>query len=43
MSAEVEVLLARMADVERRLVKHASAPAPSGLTEPDPGGERSLW
>ncbi len=42
MSADVEVLLARMADVERRLVEHASAPAPSGLTEPDPGG-RERW
>lgn len=39
MSANVEVLLARMADVERRLIEHASVPPPTGLTEPDPGGE----
>jgi DinB family protein len=39
MSADVDALLARMADAERRLVEHASAPTPSGLTEPDPDGE----
>ncbi len=39
MSAAVEVLLARLADAERRLVEHASAPVPDRLTEPDPGGE----
>jgi DinB superfamily len=39
MSAAVDALVARMADAERRLVEHASAPVPSGLTEPDPGGE----
>ncbi len=39
MSAGVDALLARMADAERRLVEHASAPPPAGLTEPDPGGE----
>jgi hypothetical protein len=39
MSADVDALLARMADAERRLVEHASAPVPSGLTEPDPGGD----
>ena len=39
MSADVEALLARMADAERRLVEHASAPVLSGLTEPDPGAE----
>lgn len=38
MSASVDSLLARMADAERRLVEHADAPVPSGLTEPDPGG-----
>jgi hypothetical protein len=39
MSAAVDALLARMAEAERRLVEHASAPLPSGLTEPDPGAE----
>jgi hypothetical protein len=39
MSAAVDALLARMTDAERRLVEHASAPTPSGLTQPDPGGE----
>lgn len=39
MSASVERLLARLAAAERRLVEHASAPVPDGLTEPDPGGE----
>lgn len=39
MTDAVDALLARMADAERRLVEHASAPVPSGLTEPDPGGE----
>jgi hypothetical protein len=39
MSAAVDALLARLADAERRLVEHASAPIPSGLTEADPGGE----
>lgn len=39
MSASVDTLLARMADAERRLVEHADAPVPSGLTEPDPGAE----
>jgi hypothetical protein len=39
MTANVDVLLARMADAERRLVEHASAPAPAGLTEPDPDGQ----
>lgn len=32
-------LLARMADAERRLVEHAAAPLPSGLSDPDPGAE----
>ncbi|MGH2445193.1 MAG: DinB family protein [Candidatus Limnocylindria bacterium] len=39
MSAAVEELLARLADAEHRLVEHADAPVPEGLTEPDPGGE----
>ncbi|HET7646629.1 MAG TPA: DinB family protein [Candidatus Limnocylindria bacterium] len=39
MTASVDSLLARMADAERRLVEHADAPIPSGLTEPDSGGE----
>lgn len=39
MSASVDNLLARMADAERRLVEHADAPIPAGLTDPDPGGE----
>ena len=39
MSAAVDELLARLADAERRLVEHADAPLPSGLTDPDPGAE----
>ncbi|HEX7197067.1 MAG TPA: DinB family protein [Candidatus Limnocylindria bacterium] len=39
MSASVDALLARLTDVERRLVEHAGAPLPPGLTDPDPGGE----
>lgn len=39
MSAAVEALLTRLADAERRLAEHANAPVPSGLTDPDPGGE----
>jgi DinB family protein len=39
MSASVDTLLARLADAERRLAEHASAPVPSGLTDPDEGGE----
>jgi hypothetical protein len=39
MSAAVDALLARLADAERRLAEHATAPVPSGLTEPDPGAE----
>jgi hypothetical protein len=38
MSADVDSLLARLAEAERRLVEHAAAPLPPGLTEPDPGG-----
>jgi len=41
MTAAVDSLLARLADAERRLVEHADAPLPSGLTDPDSGtGER---
>ncbi|MDQ2690028.1 MAG: DinB family protein [Chloroflexota bacterium] len=39
MSAAVDSLLARLADAESRLVEHADAPLPAGLTEPDPGAE----
>ena len=39
MNANVEALIARMADVERRLAEHAAGPIPAGLSEPDPGGE----
>ena len=34
---DVETVLKRLADVEARLVAHAAAPLPSGLTDPDPG------
>ena len=37
MSASVDTLLERLATAERRLVEHAAAPVPSGLTAPDPG------
>ncbi|MGH2429921.1 MAG: DinB family protein [Candidatus Limnocylindria bacterium] len=39
MSAAVDKLISRLADVERRLIEHADAPPATGLTEPDPGGE----
>ena len=39
MSASVDSVLERLAEVERRLSEHAAGPVPSGLTEPDPGGE----
>ena len=39
MSADVDALIDRLADAERRLVKHAAVPLPPGLTEPDPDGE----
>lgn len=39
MSASVDTLLTRLGDAERRLADHASAPLPSGLTDPDEGGE----
>jgi len=42
MSAEIDSLLARLADAERRLVEHAAAPLPAGLTDPDPG-EVERW
>jgi hypothetical protein len=35
MSASIDSLLARIADAERRLGEHASAPLPGGLTDPD--------
>jgi len=38
-SPSVDALLARMADAERRLVEHAAAPLPAGLSDPDPGAE----
>ena len=37
MTADVDALLARLAKVERRLAKHAAAPLPRRLTDPDPG------
>ena len=39
MTAAVDALIARLADVERRLAEHASRPLPPGLADPDPGGE----
>lgn len=39
MSAAIDSLVARLADVERRLAEHASAPLPTALSDPDPGGE----
>ena len=39
MSAEIDALVARMSEAERRLAAHAAAPVPAGLTEPDPGGD----
>jgi DinB superfamily len=38
-SDAVRRLLARLADAERRLVEHAEAPLPPGLSDPDRGGE----
>ena len=35
MTADVEALIARLAEAERRLVEHADAPLPPGLTDPD--------
>ena len=37
MTADVEALLSRLAEAERRLVAHADEPLPSGLTDPDDG------
>lgn len=37
MSADVDALIARLADAERRLVEHAAEPPTAGLTAPDPG------
>jgi hypothetical protein len=39
MNARVGALIERMAQVESRLVEHAAAPLPTGLSDPDPGGE----
>lgn len=39
MSADVNALIERMARAESRLVAHAGAPLPPGLSDPDPGGE----
>ena len=38
MSADVDALITRLADTERRLAEHAVKPPPPGLTAPDPGG-----
>ncbi len=38
MSPDVDALITRLADAERRLAEHAAKPPPPGLTEPDPGG-----
>ena len=37
MTADIDALLARLAEVERRLAAHADAPLPAGLTDPDAG------
>ena len=39
MTADVEALLARLGEAERRLVEHAAVPPPPGLTDPDPSTE----
>ena len=39
MTANVDALLGRLAEAERRLVEHADAPLPPGLTDPDPSTE----
>jgi len=39
MSTDVDALINRLADAERRLAEHAAKPPPPGLTAPDPGGE----
>jgi DinB superfamily len=38
-TASVDELIARLDAAERRLAEHADAPLPSGLTEPDAGGD----
>ena len=38
MSPDVDALIARLADAERRLAEHGAKPPPPGLTAPDPGG-----
>ena len=37
MSPDVDALVARLADAERRLAEHAAKPPPPGQTAPDPG------
>jgi hypothetical protein len=37
MSADVDALITRLAEAERRLAEHAAKPPPPGLTAPDPG------
>jgi hypothetical protein len=39
---DVAALLQRLSDVEARLVEHAAAPLPPGLTDPEPGA-RERW
>ncbi len=39
MTDTVQSLIERMAEAESRLVDHAAAPLPAGLSDPDPGGE----
>jgi hypothetical protein len=39
MTTSIDALIARMAAAEERLAEHAAAPLPSGLSDPDPGGE----
>ena len=37
MTPDVDALIARLADAERRLAEHAAKPPATGLTAPDPG------
>jgi hypothetical protein len=37
MTADVDAIISRLADAERRLAEHAAAPPATGLTAPDPG------
>jgi hypothetical protein len=39
MRTSVDALIERMAEAESRLVAHAAKPLPTGLSDPDPGGE----